>query len=138
MIVRTLEKIVNTERDVPWTHGRSRRFLLQRDDTKFSFTDTVVNAGTEMFLQYPHHTEACYCIEGEGEIEAKGEVFPLRPGTLYCVQQNEQHILRATSQLRLVCIFIPPLEGNETHEAANRAGSSSGYELFNPNIQEKR
>lgn len=74
MIVRELNDIVKTERDVEWGNGRSRRFLIAKDNVGYSVTDTIINAGTESLLEYKNLIETCYCIEGEGEIEVFGDV----------------------------------------------------------------
>lgn len=123
-ILRSLATICGTERDVAWGNGQSRRFLLEADGTPISLTDTVVLAGTESRIKYENHFEACYCIAGEGEIEVDGDVFPLRPGVMYSLQQGE-HYLRAETEMRLVCAFCPPLRGDEKHDFG--AGSYSTY-----------
>jgi len=118
MIVRTLNEIIDTPRDVVGTTWASRRFLLAEDGVGFTLTETTVEAGTEQVLWYKHHVEANYVIDGEGEVEnlATGEVFPLGPGTIYVLDQHERHRLRAATRLRLVCVFTPPLTGRETHD----------------------
>lgn len=60
MIVRKLEDIEGTDRDVAWGNGRSRRFLIKADGIPYSLTDTIVKAGTSSFLQYRNHVETCY------------------------------------------------------------------------------
>ena len=115
MIVNQLSKIINTERDVEWGNGNSRRFLIEKDGMGYSLTDTIVNAGTESLLEYKNHKETCYCIEGEGEIEKDGHIFPITPGTMYALDQHDKHYLRAKTNLRLVCVFDPPLQGHESH-----------------------
>jgi L-ectoine synthase len=129
MIVRRLEDIVCTERDVAWGNGQSRRFLLARDGMQYSLTDTLIDAGTESLLEYKNHLEACYCIEGEGEVEADGVVHRITPGTMYALDRHDKHVLRALTPLRLVCVFHPPLEGREAHRLADGAhsGASSSY-----------
>lgn len=129
MIVNQLEKIMGTERDVPWGNGQSRRFLLERDGMGFSLTDTLVRAGTESLLQYRNHLEACYCIEGEGEVQADGKVYEIRKGTLYALDQHDEHWLRARTDMRLVCVFLPALTGHESHkiEEASKNGQGSAY-----------
>jgi L-ectoine synthase len=80
--------------------------------------DTVVKEGTEQRLHYKHHLEANYCIAGEGEVVdvRTGKTYPIRPGTLYALDEHDEHILRARAgDLRLVCIFNPPLAGPEKH-----------------------
>jgi L-ectoine synthase len=115
MIVRSLDEILGTEREVDWGNGKSRRFLLERDGLGYSVTDTIINAGTESHLEYRNHLESCYCIEGEGEVEADGRIYPIRPGTIYALDRHDAHVLRAKTTLRLICVFTPPLKGPESH-----------------------
>ncbi|MCG8418522.1 MAG: ectoine synthase [Proteobacteria bacterium] len=119
MIVRTLDDIVGTERDVRAENWNSRRLLLQSDGMGFSLHDTTIRAGTETRMWYAHHLEAVYCIEGEGEVEdlADGTVHPIGAGTVYALNGNEKHILRARTRMRMVCVFNPPLTGQETHDS---------------------
>ena len=124
MIVRELNKVVNTDRDVEWGNGRSRRFLIEQDSVGYSLTDTIVNAGTESLLEYPNHMETCYCIEGEGEVEVNGEVNFIKSGTMYALNQHDKHYLRAKTTMRLVCVFTPPLKGNESHNLDENCSSS--------------
>ena len=37
-------------------------------------------------------------------------------GTLYILDRHDRHILRAETDLRMVCVFTPPLTGNEVHD----------------------
>ncbi|MBI2502307.1 MAG: ectoine synthase [Candidatus Latescibacteria bacterium] len=119
MIVRTLDQIIGTARDVGAQTWTSRRLLLKEDGMGFSLHETLVRAGTETSMWYKHHVEAAYCIEGEGEVEVvpSGAVYPIAPGTVYALDQHERHLLRATSDLRLVCVFNPPCTGREVHDA---------------------
>jgi L-ectoine synthase len=126
MIVRTLAQIIGSDRDIEWGNGRSRRFLLQGDGLGFALCDTLVRAGSESVLEYRNHLEACYCIEGMGELEDEdGKRWQLVPGVLYALNRHEKHVLRALTDLRLVCVFNPPLNGSERHTLSGQAGS--GY-----------
>jgi len=118
MIVRHLEDIVGTERDVKALTFESRRLLLAEDRMGFSFHDTILYAGTVTPIWYKHHLEAVYCMGGEGEIEVEGmeEIIPVRPGTFYALDGHEKHRLRATTNLRMMCVFSPPLTGAEVHD----------------------
>lgn len=118
MIVRHLDQIVGTERDVEGRSFRSRRLLLARDGAAFSFHDTVLHAGTITSMWYRHHVEAVYCIDGVGELEnlETGEVHAVRAGTFYCLDGHERHRLRADTDLRMMCVFTPPLTGHEVHD----------------------
>lgn len=115
MIVRTLQDVKTVE----WGNGLSRRFLLESDNVGYSLTDTVVRAGTSSSLQYRAHVESCYCIAGRGEVvEADGTRHALEPGTMYSLNENDAHFLVASpgEDLRLVCVFSPPLTGDESHQ----------------------
>ena len=119
MIVRTLDDVVGSDRDVEGDGWRSRRLLLRRDQMGFSLHDTTVAAGTELNLQYKHHFEACYCLEGEAELVdlASGERHRIAPGTMYALDEHDRHTLTVQRDLRLVCVFNPALTGAEVHDA---------------------
>ena len=124
MIYRKLDDIVNSDRDIAWGNGQSRRFLIKDDNLGYSLTDTIVRAGTESLLEYSNHLEACYCIEGAGEVQVGEKVFPVKAGCMYALDGHERHYLRAKSDLRLICVFSPALIGDEKHNL-NGATSSS-------------
>ena len=118
MIVRKLEDIVDTERDVKTETWESRRLSLADDRMGFSMHDTVLYAGGETHMWYKNHLEAVYCIEGKGTIEDKatGEIHEIGPGTIYLLDQHDKHVVRAEEDLRMVCTFNPPVTGDETHD----------------------
>jgi L-ectoine synthase len=118
MIVRTLEGIASTERDVQAPTFTSRRLLLRKDGMGFSFHDTILYAGTETYIWYKNHLEAVYCVDGEGELEVlpDGRIIEIRPGTMYALDGHEKHYLRARTDLRMMCVFTPPLTGQEVHD----------------------
>lgn len=118
MILRHLDEIAGTERDVRAPTFRSRRLLLAGDGAGFSFHDTLLHAGTTTSMWYRHHVEAVYCIEGEGLLTNRetGDSHRVGPGTLYCPDRHERHELRADTNLRMMCVFSPPLTGGEVHE----------------------
>jgi len=121
MIVRRLADLLDSERHVRGANGNweSRRLILNDDAVGFSLHDTIIHAGSESLLWYKHHIEAVYCIEGEGEVETTddGKVYPISAGTVYLLNGNERHLLRATTTMRMVCVFNPPVTGREDHDA---------------------
>lgn len=121
MIVRRMQDILNTERDVRTETWASRRLLLGGDGMGFSMHETTIFAGTETHIWYKHHLEAVYCVEGSGEIELipSGEKFRIEPGTMYALDKHDRHWLRADphNDMRLVCTFNPALTGLEVHDA---------------------
>lgn len=120
MIVRTLDEITGTDRDVSAETWRSRRLLLAGDGMGFSFHETRIFAGTETRMHYRHHLEAVFCVSGTGEIESleDGRKWPIVPGTVYALDQHDRHVLRAREELVLLCVFNPPVTGRETHDAS--------------------
>lgn len=114
MIIRRMTDVTT----VDWGNGVSRRFLLASDNMGYTVTDTIVRAGTVSPLEYRHHLEACYCIEGRGEVvDAAGVSHPIEPGTFYALDKNDPHFLVGSPEqdLRLVCVFSPALRGTEVH-----------------------
>ena len=91
MIVRSLDEIVGTERDVQAETWSSRRFVLAKEGVGFSLHDTVLYAGTETRMWYANHVEAVYCIEGQGELinEETGEKHRVEPGVMYLLDGHE-------------------------------------------------
>lgn len=120
MIVRKLEDIIGTEREVDGGNWVSRRLLLASDNMGYSVHDTVIKAGTETHIHYKHHLEAVYCIEGEGEVETidDSKIWPISANTIYALNKNDEHYLRANKgvDMRMVCVFLPPITGKEVHD----------------------
>ncbi len=120
MIVRRLQDILGTDRDVKTDTWASRRLLLADDRMGFSMHETTIFAGTKTHIWYKNHLEAVYCVEGSGSVELipSGEVFRIEPGTIYILNENDRHWLRADPEgdMRLVCTFNPALVGDEVHD----------------------
>lgn len=118
MIVKTVDDIKGTDAEISTPNWVSRRLLLKKDKMGFSFHETTIYAGAEIKMQYLNHLEAVFCVEGEGEIEtlADGKVYPIKAGTVYALDQHDEHILRATTEMRMACVFNPPVTGNEVHD----------------------
>jgi L-ectoine synthase len=118
MIVRSLESLKGTEREVHAPTWVSRRLLLRDDGMGFSFHETTLYAGTETRMWYKNHLEAVLCVGGEGELEdlETGEIHQIAPGTMYALNLNDRHILRAKADLRMICVFNPPCSGQEVHD----------------------
>ncbi|HJK93406.1 MAG TPA: ectoine synthase [Polyangiaceae bacterium LLY-WYZ-15_(1-7)] len=114
-----VEDLLGTDREVEGPSWVSRRLLLRKDGFGFSLHETIVPAGAEMDLQYHNHLEAVYCVRGNGTIEdvATGETHRIVNGTLYGLDDHDRHILRGgTEDMRLICVFNPPVSGRETHD----------------------
>ncbi|GAA0786071.1 ectoine synthase [Marinobacterium sediminicola] len=118
MIVRTLEECEKSERRVVSQNWESTRMLLKDDKMGYSFHITTIYEGTETHIWYQNHLESVYCISGEGEVEtlADGKIYSIKPGTLYNLNEHDEHLLRATKEMKLACVFNPPLNGKEVHD----------------------
>jgi L-ectoine synthase len=118
MIIRTLDEITDTERDVVGDRWRAKRLFLRDDGLGFSLSETTVDGGAQLDVWYKHHEEACLVIEGEAEITEResGAVHRIGPGSAYA-PRHLPHTVRVISPLRLVCVFSPALTGRETHDA---------------------
>ncbi|KAA0875177.1 ectoine synthase [Nitrincola tapanii] len=118
MIVRKLKDCEASERRVVAANWESTRMLLKEDQMGFSFHITTIYAGTETHIWYQNHLESVYCMSGEGEIEtlADGRIYPIEPGVLYILDQHDEHLLRAKSEMKMACVFNPPLTGKEVHD----------------------
>ena len=76
-------------------------------------------------MHYINHLESVYCISGHGEIiDLKNDqAFEITPGTLYALNDNDEHILSCDNEMKLACVFNPPIKGDEVH---NKQGA---YEI---------
>lgn len=118
MIVRTLDEVRGSDREINAKTWTSRRLLLAPDGVGFSLHDTLLHAGTTTEMCYRNHVEAVYCVEGEGRlVDLDHEtVHPIAPGTLYVLDGHERHSVIADTDLRMVCVFDPPITGAEVHD----------------------
>jgi len=127
MIVRQLKSAMTTGRRIvsPDGNWESTRLLLKDDAMGFSFHITTIYAGANFEMHYQNHLESVYCISGKGEVTTldDGKTFPISAGMLYVLDQHDRHMLCASEQMTMACVFNPPLNGTEVH---NEQGA---YEL---------
>ncbi|MFD2231986.1 ectoine synthase [Alkalimarinus sediminis] len=127
MIIRQLNEANNSTRRVvsPDGNWESTRLLLKEDKMGFSFHITTIYKGADFRMHYQNHLESVYCMSGTGEIVnlEDNTVHPIQEGTLYILDKHDRHILRAHTEMKMACVFNPPLNGNEVH---NKEGA---YEL---------
>lgn len=118
MIVRTLQQARESDRRVVTGNWESTRLLLNNDQMGFSFHITTIYSGTETPMWYRNHLESVYCIAGHGQVESleDGQVHPIAPGTIYILDKHDRHVLRASSEMTMACVFNPPLSGREVHD----------------------
>lgn len=121
MIVRQLAEAQTNERTIKSPDGNweSTRMLLKSDNMGFSFHITTIYKGADFRMHYKNHLESVYCISGSGEVEtlADGKKYPISAGTLYVLDKHDEHMLRAFDEMQMACVFNPPLNGTEVHNA---------------------
>lgn len=122
MIIRDIKNIIATKREVHAKEGQwnSRRMLLSGDGMGFSFHETIIRAGTKTHIHYKNHLEAVYCVAGNGKIEdlKTGEMHDIYDGIMYALNEHDEHNLYGGSEdMRLICVFNPPIVGTENHDA---------------------
>ncbi len=134
MIVRDLEQAEKSNRRIvsPEGNWESVRLLLKDDNMGFSFHITTIYEGADFQMHYQNHLESVYCISGEGEVEtiSDGKKYPIKAGTIYILDKHDKHYLRAFKEMKMACVFNPPLNGKEVHNA------EGAYELDAESISE--
>ncbi|MGK0440304.1 MAG: L-ectoine synthase [Pseudohongiellaceae bacterium] len=121
LIVRNLSDANQSTRRVVSSDSNweSTRLLLKEDQMGFSFHITTIYQGADFEMHYQNHLESVYCISGEGEVETliDGKKYPIKPGAMYVLDKHDKHILRAFKEMAMACVFNPPLNGKEVHNA---------------------
>lgn len=113
-----IDDLDGTDRDVQEPNWRSRRMVLAQEKVGFSLHETTIHAGTSSEFRYAHHVEAVYCVGGRGRLTDLGtdEVHEVSDGFLYLLDGHEKHRLEADEEMRMVCVFTPPVTGREVHD----------------------
>jgi len=121
MFVKRADELREAGKEMTVATGQARtlRMLTKADDLGFGFSDVHVAAGAEATLWYKHHWEANHIIAGTGVVTdlTTGQSWKLEPGVGYNVGPKDRHRLRSDTDLHLISIFCPPLEGHERHDA---------------------
>ena len=121
MFIRTLEEVEAAGRVKVLVSDttRSARFLTAADGMGFSYHLNQVDAGSVANLWYKHHWEANHILSGTGMVEdlTSRESWKLEPGMLYNVGPKDRHRVTAHTDIHLLSVFCPPLQGDEQHDA---------------------
>ncbi len=121
-----IKKITHCNKiDDPKGQWNSIRMLLKEDGMGFSFHITTIYKDSNIKMHYINHLESVYCISGHGKIIdlKNNKTFKIAPGTLYALNKNDEHILSCDEEMKLACVFNPPIKGDEVH---NKQGA---YEI---------
>lgn len=106
------------DRVVKFGGGISNRLLLDSDNMGYTMTKTVIEPGRVNRWHYKNHLESCYCISGNATLtnETTGEQYAIGPDDVYVLDNNDPHTFEAHEETVLICIFNPPLTGQEVHK----------------------
>ena len=118
MKVVNVNNLANTERDVKFAEGYSMRPIVASDNMGFSVHKTLIRKGTKGHWHYKNHLESCYCISGKGILTSldTGEVHEITPDVIYSLDNHDNHTFEALTDVVLISIFNPPVNGQETHK----------------------
>lgn len=103
---------------VKFNGGTSYRSVLKQDGLGFALMKTVINKGGGYKWHYQNHKEACTCISGKGYLIdlTTNQRHEIIEGVTYLVDNYQPHIFFAETDIILISVFNPPLNGNETHD----------------------
>jgi len=116
MIVRKKEVI---KAECPNGGFVSHRYLIDSDNMGFTMTRTVIPRGGKQYWHYKNHLEACLCVSGYGilfDINTGKKHF-IEEGSMYALDNNDPHEFLPIVDVELICVFNPPLKGNEVHKS---------------------
>ncbi len=122
MLIRTMDQLEAEGRVISISHGKATavRLLTKADRLGFSLSEARTSQVGQLDVWYKHHWEANYVCSGKATLENRttGERWPLEPDVLYCVGPKDRHriICDEPSDIRVISVFNPPLEGDETHD----------------------
>lgn len=118
LIVRSINDITGTDRDVSTPNWRSKRIILAGDGSGFSLHETEMYADTVNEFCYSRHIEAVHVVEGTGLLVdcESGARWELRPGVTYMLDRHDRHQVLPATDMRMICVFTPALTGREVHD----------------------
>jgi len=121
MYVKRADEMRAAGQEMVVANGQARtiRMVTKADGLGFSFSDVHFDAGIVTDLWYKHHWEANHILSGTGMVEdlTSRESWKLEPGMLYNVGPKDRHRVTAHTDIHLLSVFCPPLQGDEQHDA---------------------
>ncbi len=119
MIIVDVKDIKGTDRQVVCPKGGfiSNRIILESDGMGYTMTKTEIPKGDWQHWHYKKHLESCYCVSGTGILKelTNGIEHKIKPGITYILNNHDDHEFKAIEDVVLICVFNPPLKGNEVH-----------------------
>ncbi len=90
--------------------GQTRRAFLDDPDQTASLHVVDIQADSRTHY-HKKLTEIYYILEGEGEMELDGELFPVKPGDAILIKPGCRH--RAVGELKVINVPIPSFDPDD-------------------------
>ena len=130
LLLKSLSEVIDSDRNVFFERGYSRRFLAAPDGFNISFHNTLCHSNYSRGLHYPHHVEVAYYFEGQGEyVLQNGEEqhefdSEKHHGTLFLLEHDAHVAKIGAADAISIVLFFPPLKGTERLRFNQESGSS--------------
>jgi len=119
LIIIDTNALKNTNRQIHCPNGGfiSTRIILASHNMGYTLTKTVIPKGDWQHWHYKKHLESCHCLSGIGILHdiKTNKKYNIYPDITYVLDKNDDHNFKAIEDVILLCVFNPPLKGNEVH-----------------------
>jgi len=130
LLLKSLSEVVDSDRNIFWERGYSRRFLAAPDGFNLSVHNTLCHSNHSTSLHYQHNVEVVYFIKGQGEYvlqngEEQHEFDSEKHNGTLILLEHDAHVLKiGAADSIAICLFFPPLKGTENLKFDQESGSS--------------
>ena len=94
----------------PCPCGISRRAFVRKDNQTCSVHLVEIKKDAQTHY-HKGFTETYYFLEGEGQIELNGKLYPAKPGTAVMIRPGTRHrAVMGKSPMKILNIVVPPFD----------------------------
>jgi mannose-6-phosphate isomerase-like protein (cupin superfamily) len=94
----------------PCPCGTSRRAFMRKDNQTCSVHLVEIKKDAQTHY-HKGFTETYYFLEGEGQIELNGKLYPVKPGTAVMIRPGTRHrAVMGKSPMKILNIVVPPFD----------------------------
>ena len=94
----------------PCPCGHSRRAFMRKDNGTCSLHLVEISKDSKTHY-HKGFTETYYFLEGEGQIELNGKLYPVKPGTAVMIRPGTRHrAVMGKSPMKILNIVVPPFD----------------------------
>jgi mannose-6-phosphate isomerase-like protein (cupin superfamily) len=98
---------------VPCPCGRSRR-AFRRPDNRVCSVHLVEISQDARAHYHKGQTETYYFLEGEGQMELDGKMYPVKPGMALMIRPGTRHrAVVGRTPMKILNIVVPPFDGDD-------------------------